>query len=121
MDLGPTTFWNIAEIGSAVILFAALAVMVKVYRDELHPRREELQDWKLVTIGLALYIAVKTHFTVLSSLVGIPVTAYPWYVTILMGGALLSASLLVFIGFSQILRLEEADDGDAGEDADTDD
>lgn len=112
MAFDPTTFWNVAELASAIILFAALAVMVKVYRDELHPRAEELEDWKLVTIGLALYITVKTHFTVLSSLVGIPLTAYPWYVTVFLGIALLAASLLVFLGFSQILRLEEGSGAD---------
>lgn len=109
MVLDPVVFWNVAEIGSAIILFAALAVMVKVYRDALHPRREELEDWKLVTIGLALYIAVKTHFTVLSSVAGIPLPAYPWYVLLSLGIALLAASLLVFLGFLQILRIEEAD------------
>lgn len=102
-------FWHAAELASAIILLAALVLMARFYQRYLHPGGAEMRDWTLITVGFALYIAVKTHFTVLSNAVGVPIPAYPWYVVTLLGLAILSASALVLIGFHGVIQEEKQD------------
>lgn len=105
-----TVFWNLADIISAIILLGALVLMVKFYQEYLEVGISELRDWKLITIGFAFYVAVKTHFTVLSHLfvtgssAGSTVAAYPWYVVVFLAIVLISASLLVLIGFYGLVK-----------------
>lgn len=110
------TFWRAAELASAVILLAALVLMVRFYQQYLRPGGEERQDWIIITVGFGIYIVVKTHFTLLSNAVGVPLPAYPWYVIVFLGLAILSAAALVFAGFYGVLQEESA----AVEDADAD-
>lgn len=105
-------FWHAAELASAVILLAALVLMARFYQEYLRPGGEERQDWIIITVGFALYIAVKTHFTLLSNAVGVPIPAYPWYVVVFLGLAILSAAALVFAGFYGVLEEESAAAGE---------
>lgn len=110
MALEPVVFWNLADIISAIILLAALVLMAKFYQEYLDVGISDLRDWKLITIGFAFYIAIKTHFTVLSNLTGENiitsggVVGYPWYVVAALSITLLTASLLVFIGFYGLIK-----------------
>ncbi|MDY6762052.1 MAG: hypothetical protein SVY41_03310 [Candidatus Nanohaloarchaea archaeon] len=110
MAIEPVVFWNLADIISAIILLAALVLMAKFYQEYLEVGISELRDWKLITIGFAFYIAIKTHFTVMSNLLGqeivtgSAVVGYPWYVVVGLSVTLITASLLVFIGFYGLIK-----------------
>lgn len=110
MAVDPVVFWNLADVLSAIILLVALLLMVKFYQEYLEVEIEELKDWKLITIGFAFYIAIKTHFTVISNLFtgtlieGSAIEAYPWYLVAILSITLLTASLLVFIGFYGLVK-----------------
>lgn len=110
MPIDPVVFWNLADIVSAIILLAALVLMAKFYQEYLEVGISELKDWKLITIGFAFYIAIKTHFTVMSNLfgqdvlTGSTVVSYPWYLVAALSVVLLTASLLVFIGFYGLIK-----------------
>ncbi len=103
-------FWNLADILSAIILLAALILMVKFYQEYLDVGISELRDWKLVTIGFAFYIAIKTHAPLLGYVIGPGglsgggIGAYPWYILAGMGLVLLTASVLVFVGFYGMVK-----------------
>lgn len=99
MASGTVLLWNLAEIVSAIILLASLVLMAKFYREYLDINVQEMQNWKLITLGFAFYIAVKTHFTILTNVSDVSIGVYPWYVVVFLSLALLSASLLVLIGF----------------------
>ncbi|MFB6294392.1 MAG: hypothetical protein ABEI97_01400 [Candidatus Nanohaloarchaea archaeon] len=110
MVLDPVVFWNLADIISAIVLLAALVLMAKFYQEYLEVGISELRDWKLITIGFAFYIAIKTHFTVMSNLIGhdlitgSPAVGYPWYIVAGLSVTLITASLLVFIGFYGLIK-----------------
>lgn len=110
MPIEPVVFWNLSDIISAIILLAALLLMAKFYQEYLEVGISDMRDWKLITIGFAVYIAIKTHFTIMSNLVGSPipggssVAAYPWYVVAALSVTLITASLLVFIGFYGLIK-----------------
>ncbi len=110
MALDPVVFWNLADIISAIILLAALILMAKFYQEYLEVGISELRDWKLITIGFAFYIAIKTHFTVMSNLLGQDIITrggihgYPWYIIAALSVTLITASLLVFIGFYGLIK-----------------
>ncbi|MDY6769596.1 MAG: hypothetical protein SVU88_01350 [Candidatus Nanohaloarchaea archaeon] len=110
MALDAAVLWNLADIISAIILLAALVLMAKFYQEYLEVGIAELRDWKLITIGFAFYIAIKTHFTVMSNLVGEEiltgeaVVGYPWYAVAGLSVVLITASLLVFIGFYGLIK-----------------
>lgn len=96
--------WNAAETVSAVILLAALILMVKFYREYLDIDIQEMQDWKLVIIGLAFYIGLKTHFTLFANAFGKGVAALPWQLVGLFGMGLILASSFVFLGFYGLVK-----------------
>ncbi|MDY6774163.1 MAG: hypothetical protein SVS85_03085 [Candidatus Nanohaloarchaea archaeon] len=107
MSMDPSVFWNLADILSAIILLAALILMAKFYQEYLEVGIAEVRDWKMITIGFAFYIAIKTHFTIVSNLtggVGGGVEGYPWYIVVILSVLLLSASIMVLIGFYGLVK-----------------
>lgn len=96
--------WNASEVLSALILLGALVLMVKFYEEYLEVGIEEMRNWKQITIGFAVYIALKTHVTVLSNAFGVAIPAYPWYVVGLFGLILILASSFVFVGFYGLVK-----------------
>ncbi|MCJ7478590.1 MAG: hypothetical protein MUP63_00235 [Candidatus Nanohaloarchaeota archaeon QJJ-7] len=110
MVIDPVVVWNLADVVSAIILLAALILMAKFYQEYLEVGISELKDWKLITIGFAFYIAIKTHFTVASNILGQDlvnqsrVLGYPWYLVVILSLMLVAASILVFIGFYGLVK-----------------
>ncbi len=99
MTVDGAVIWSAAEVISALLLLAALVLMATFYREYLDVDLVAMRYWKLITVGFAFYIAVKTQFIVFSNAIGVSVTEYPWYLVALFGLTLIAASALVLYGF----------------------
>ncbi len=93
-----------AELFTAIILLAALLLMAKFYEEYLEMGVQEMNDWKLIIVGFAFYIALQTHFSVLTQLAGISLTDFPLYLITLYYITLIVASAFVFLGFYGLVK-----------------
>lgn len=104
MAINAVVLWNYAELFSAVILLAALALMAKFYEEYLEASVQEMNDWKLITIGFAFYIAIKTHFTILAGVMDMSISSFPIAIVGLFGATLIVSSAFVFLGFYGLVK-----------------
>lgn len=104
MAIDVATIQTTAEIFSALILLAALVLMAKFYEEYLEMGVQEMNDWKLITIGFAFYIALKTHFSIFTELAGISITGLPLFLVGAYYLTLLVASAFVFLGFYGLVK-----------------
>lgn len=104
MEIEATHVQLFAEIFSALILLFALVLMAKFYEEYLELGVEAMNDWKLITIGFAFYIALKTHFAILTELAGLVITELPMYIVVPYYLTLVVASSFVFLGFYGLVK-----------------
>lgn len=104
MAVDIATIQTIAEIFSSLILLAALVLMAKFYEEYLEAGIQEMNDWKLITVGFAFYIALKTHFSVLIDIAGTSIASFPLYLVLVYYLTLIVASAFVFLGFYGLVK-----------------
>lgn len=102
--LDTAIIWYVAEAISSLVLLAALVLMVKFYEEYLEAGIKEMRDWKLIVIGFAFYITIKTHISVFVNVMGTSLSQLPVLAVSLIGITLVVASMLVFLGFYGLVK-----------------
>ncbi|MDY6776604.1 MAG: hypothetical protein SVQ76_00700 [Candidatus Nanohaloarchaea archaeon] len=110
MPFDASVMWKMADIVSALILLSSLILMAKFYQEYLEVGISEMRNWKLITLGFAFYVAVKTHFTFLSAFIGgntmmdSQVAGYPFFIVAFLSVLVVTSAILVFLGFYGLIE-----------------